>query len=92
MILRYRTGSISNVTTFDIEVYHVSSIRYRMSKHSILSCNIVPDISVSISKVSLAILGYNDIEGPTFDIEGRQGSRCPVCADRVRQLEDGPRC
>ena len=54
-----------------------------MSKPSISSCNIVSDIDShfptfesSISKVSPAISGYNDIEGLTFDIEGRQGSRC----------------
>ncbi len=43
-ILRYSTGSISNVPTFDIDVFKISSIRCRMSKHSISSVISYPDI------------------------------------------------
>ncbi len=79
-ILRYRTGSISYVTTFDIDVYQILSIRYPISKDSMSSCHIVPDIKGHfqplISKVGPSISLYNDIEGLTFDIEDRQGSRC----------------
>jgi hypothetical protein len=47
-VLRYRTGSISNVTTFDIDVSQSWGIQYRMSKPSTRisssSCNIISNI------------------------------------------------
>jgi hypothetical protein len=41
-ILRFRTQSILYVTTFDIDVSQILSIRYQMSIHSKSSCHIVP--------------------------------------------------
>jgi hypothetical protein len=56
-ILRYRTGSISNVTTFDIDVYQIVSIRYR-----------IPNIRYP----SRVVISYPDIEGhlPTSGFKG----------------------
>ena len=54
-ILRYRTASILNVTTFDIDDYQILSIRYR-----------IPNIRYRVVISYPDIEGHL----PTFDIEG----------------------
>jgi hypothetical protein len=82
---------------FDIECYNLRYRRFSEVRHSIsiliiecqnLRYRVVISYLISkvifrpsISKVAPPISLYKDIEGPTFDIEGRQGSRCAPLPD-----------
>jgi hypothetical protein len=70
------------VVTFSIEVSQNLGIRNRRSKPVISNCHIVPDIEGHFQDFDIedctfapSKSGDKDIEGPTFDTEGRQGSR-----------------
>ncbi len=79
-----RFGGKHKGCNLEIDVSQNSGIRYRRFNLTFdiewSNCHIVPDIEghfrTLISKVAPSISGYKDIEGPTFDFEGQQGSRC----------------
>ncbi len=56
-ILRYRTVSISNVSTFDIDIFWIQSIRSRITKHSISS--LISYLDIKGHLVTLDIERFN---------------------------------